>query len=80
MVGQSAELAYATAVCQYRQRDYPAALASLAEIVEQGVQQHPELGIGTQTEGMEVRSGYCSDGQVGLLRKWPSCCIDLQQA
>ena len=78
MVGQSAELAYATAVCQYHQGDYPAALASLAEIVEHGVQQHPELGIGTQTEGMEVRFGCCCDGQSAAQVGWPCCCIDLE--
>ncbi|KAL4422716.1 hypothetical protein ABPG75_008913 [Micractinium tetrahymenae] len=56
MVGYSPELAYAVAACQYQQRDYAGALASLAEIVEAGVQRHPELGIGTQTQGMEARS------------------------
>ena len=60
--GHTPELAYAVAACQYRQHDFPAALASLADIVEAGVQQHPELGIGTQTEGMEVGVG------------WPLCC------
>ncbi len=54
--GHTPALAYAVAVCQYRQHAMPAALASLADIVEAGVQQHPELGIGTQTEGMEVRA------------------------
>lgn len=53
-LGYSAELAYAVAACQYRQGDFSGAAASLADIVELGVQQHPELGIGTQTEGMEV--------------------------
>lgn len=64
MVGYSPELAYAVAACQYQQRDYTSALASLAEIVQAGVQRHPELGIGTQTQGMEV--GGCLRGWRGV--------------
>lgn len=53
-VGFSPELAYALAACRYRGGDLPGAAAALAEVVQAGVQLHPELGIGTQTEGMEV--------------------------
>lgn len=60
-VGYSPELVYSLAVCQYRAGDLSGAAATLAEVVEAGVQQHPELGIGTQTEGMEV----CGEGACG---------------
>lgn len=52
--GYTPELAYSLAACQYRGGNLAGAAASLAQVVEAGVQQHPELGIGTQTEGMEV--------------------------
>jgi len=70
MVGYSPELAYGVAACQYQQRDYAGALASLGDIVAAGVQQHPELGIGTQTQGMEVSmvglgQGWCRQGEAG---------------
>ena len=52
--GYTPELAYSLAACQYRGGDLAGAAASLAQVVQAGVQQHPELGIGTQTEGMEV--------------------------
>ncbi len=54
MVGYTPELAYAVAACHYRLRDYGAALKVVAEIIELGVREHPELGIGSQSEGVEV--------------------------
>ncbi|KAI3430438.1 hypothetical protein D9Q98_005033 [Chlorella vulgaris] len=54
--GGSAELAYALAVCHYRRRDFQASIASLAQIVEAGAQQYPELGIGAQTESQGALS------------------------
>ncbi|PRW32971.1 TPR repeat-containing isoform B [Chlorella sorokiniana] len=56
MVGFSPELAYGLAACRYRAGDLSGAAAALADVVQAGVQLHPELGIGTQTEGMEARS------------------------
>jgi tetratricopeptide repeat protein 30 len=67
----SPELAYAVAACQYRLRDHASALATLSQIVEAGVQLHPELGIGTQTEGMEVRQG--------CLKPQPAWCLSTCQ-
>lgn len=32
------------------------ALFSIADIIEQGIREHPELGVGMATEGIEVRS------------------------
>lgn len=56
-VGFAPELAYALAACRYRGGDLSSAAAALADVVQAGVQLHPELGIGTQTEGMEVSRG-----------------------
>uniref|UniRef100_A0A9L0JB96 Tetratricopeptide repeat protein 30 n=1 Tax=Equus asinus TaxID=9793 RepID=A0A9L0JB96_EQUAS len=34
----------------------PAALKHIADIIERGIRQHPELGVGMATEGIDVRS------------------------
>ena len=54
--GFVAELAYAIGLCHYQQRQYGPALKLIAEIIERGVREHPELSVGSQTEGIDVRS------------------------
>ena len=51
-----AELAYSIALCYYEQKQYGPALKHIAEIIERGVREHPELSVGSQTEGVDVRS------------------------
>eukprot|EP00965_Chrysotila_dentata_P127625 4220704-Pleurochrysis_carterae.AAC.1 len=41
--GFQAELAYAIGLCYYQQRQYGPALKHIAEIIERGVREHPEL-------------------------------------
>ena len=40
----------------YRLKDYAPALKHIADIIERGIREHPELSVGMQTEGIEVRS------------------------
>ncbi|KAF6262654.1 hypothetical protein COO60DRAFT_1268016 [Scenedesmus sp. NREL 46B-D3] len=54
--GSQPELQYNLALCCYKLKQYSQALKHLAEIVEKGVREHPELGVGSQLEGLEVRS------------------------
>ena len=54
--GFVAELAYAIGLCHYQQKQYGPALKLIAEIIERGVREHPELSVGSQTEGIDVRS------------------------
>merc|ERR1719454_1813587 len=54
--GFVAELAYAIGLCYYHQRQYGPALKYIAEIIERGVREHPELSVGSQSEGVDVRS------------------------
>eukprot|EP01025_Chloroclados_australasicus_P031802 TRINITY_DN3218_c0_g3_i1.p1 TRINITY_DN3218_c0_g3~~TRINITY_DN3218_c0_g3_i1.p1 ORF type:complete len:225 (-),score=21.59 TRINITY_DN3218_c0_g3_i1:131-805(-) len=56
MVGFKADLVHNIALCHYRMKQYGAALKNIAEIIEKGVREHPELGIGSSSEGMEMRS------------------------
>merc|ERR1711871_499409 len=54
--GYVPELKYAVALCHYRQNSYGAALKDIAEIIERGVREHPELSVGSNTDGIDVRS------------------------
>jgi tetratricopeptide repeat protein 30 len=53
--GYAADLAYNIALCYYRQGQYGPALKHIAEIIEKGVREHPELSVGSNTDGIEVR-------------------------
>ena len=37
-------------------KDYAPALKHIADIIERGIREYPELSVGMQTEGIEVRS------------------------
>lgn len=43
---RQAELQYNIALCCYKLKQYSQALKHLAEIIERGVREHPELGVG----------------------------------
>ena len=40
----------------FRVKDFAPALKHIADIIERGIREHPELSVGMQTEGIEVRS------------------------
>ncbi|PAA77981.1 hypothetical protein BOX15_Mlig015039g2, partial [Macrostomum lignano] len=50
------DLAYNIAICHYQMRQYAQALKFIADVIEKGIRDHPELGVGMTTEGIEVRS------------------------
>ncbi len=56
-----AELAYAIGLCYYQQKQFGPALKHIAEIIERGVREHPELSVGSQTEGIEVHPPWASE-------------------
>ena len=49
--GYQPDVAYNEALCAYRSRKYGPCLKHLAEIIERGVREHPELLVGAVTEG-----------------------------
>lgn len=55
-LGFKADLTYNIALCFYRMQQYGPSLKSIAEIIEKGIEEHPELNIGSNTEGNEARS------------------------
>ncbi|KAJ3278898.1 Tetratricopeptide repeat protein 30A, partial [Borealophlyctis nickersoniae] len=56
IVGYQAELSYNIALCHYQLKQYVPALKYIADIIEKGIREHPELGVGMATEGIEIRS------------------------
>lgn len=55
-LGYQSDLAYNIALCYYREKQYGLALRNISEIIEKGVRSHPELSVGSNTDGIEVRS------------------------
>lgn len=54
--GHQPELAYNIALCFYQMKQYGPALKHVAEIIERGVTEHPELGVGAASNEAGVRS------------------------
>ncbi|KAK0182637.1 hypothetical protein PV327_000752 [Microctonus hyperodae] len=54
--GFKPHLSYNVALCYYKIKEYAASLKHIADIIEQGIKEHPELSVGMTTEGIEVRS------------------------
>ena len=54
--GYQPDVAYNEALCAYRSRKYGPCLKHLAEIIERGVREHPELLVGAVTEGEDAPS------------------------
>jgi hypothetical protein len=76
LLGPQPELLYNIALCHYRQKQFAPALKALGEVIERGVREHPELSVGSATEGLEVRS--VGNSQVGarcLGNSWTVRCV-----
>lgn len=56
VVGYRADTCYCIALCHYMMNQYAASLKYITEIIERGIKEHPELSVGMQTEGVEIRS------------------------
>uniref|UniRef100_A0A7S0YIU3 Tetratricopeptide repeat protein 30 n=1 Tax=Hemiselmis tepida TaxID=464990 RepID=A0A7S0YIU3_9CRYP len=56
VLGYQPELAYNIALCHYRLKQFGPAMKHIADIIEKGVREHPELSVGSNTEGIDVRS------------------------
>lgn len=54
--GYHASLSYNIALCYYQTKQYAMALKHIADIIERGIREHPELSVGMTTEGIDVRS------------------------
>nr|CAG4650016.1 EOG090X0302 [Sida crystallina] len=54
--GFEPQLLYNVALCHYKMKEYAPAIKYIADIIERGIREHPELSVGMATEGLEVRS------------------------
>lgn len=54
--GYRSDLAYNIALCNYALKRYSTSLKFIADIIERGIREHPELNVGMATEGVDVRS------------------------
>ena len=54
--GYKADLAYYIALCSSQLTQFGTALTSTTEIIDRGVQEPPELSVGSNADGIEVRS------------------------
>ncbi|OWR43126.1 intraflagellar transport protein 70A [Danaus plexippus] len=56
ILGFNAHLHYNVALCYFRLKEYPQALKHITLVIEKGIRDHPELGVGMQSEASEVKS------------------------
>eukprot|EP00128_Syssomonas_multiformis_P009164 Colp12_sorted_trinity150504_noHs@33263 len=56
VLGYQPDLSYNIALCFYNMKQYGLALKHIADIIERGIREHPELSVGMTTEGIDVRS------------------------
>jgi len=54
--GYQCDIAYNIALCYYKTNQLASSLKHIADIIEKGVREHPELGVGSNSEGVEVKS------------------------
>jgi len=66
--GYQPDLAYNIALCYYSQKQYGPALKHIAEIIERGVRDHPELSVGALAEGTGTLQAR-SVGNTGVLKE-----------
>ena len=55
-VGYDCELAYNISLCHYKMKQLAPSLKYIAEIIEKGVKEHPELGVGSYAPDIDVKS------------------------
>jgi len=54
--GYQCDIAYNIALCYYKMKQLAPSLKHIADIIEKGVREHPELGVGSNSDGVEVKS------------------------
>jgi tetratricopeptide repeat protein 30 len=54
--GFAPDLSYYISLCYYMMKQYVMALKYLADIIERGIRDHPELNVGMATEGLDLNT------------------------
>lgn len=73
-MGYNCEMAYNIALCHYKMKQLAPSLKNIAEIIEKGVREHPELGVGANADGIEVKSKIYLKEKPYFLRCWKHNC------
>lgn len=55
-LGYQPDVTYNIALCYYFEKQYGQALRHISEIIEKGIRHHPELSVGSNSDGIEARS------------------------
>ena len=56
MAGYQCDIAYNISLCYFKLKQLAPSLKHLADIIEKGVREHPELGVGSNAEGEDVKT------------------------
>ncbi|XP_062507596.1 intraflagellar transport protein 70A-like [Corticium candelabrum] len=56
VLGYNPHLCYSIALSYYQMKQYAVSLKHIADIIERGIRDYPELSVGVTTEGIDVRS------------------------
>ena len=54
--GYQCDIAYNISLCYYKLMQLAPSLKHIADIIEKGVREHPELGVGSNSDGVEMTS------------------------
>lgn len=55
MVGFEPQLLYNVALCHFKMAEYAPAIKYIADIIERGIREHPELSVGMATEVLVIQ-------------------------
>jgi tetratricopeptide repeat protein 30 len=56
ILGFVPQIMYNVALCHFKKKDYTQAMKVMQEIIEKGIKEHPELSVGSNQDGIDVRS------------------------
>ena len=54
--GYQCDIAYNISLCFYKSMQLAPSLKYIADIIEKGVREHPELGVGSNSDGVDMKS------------------------
>jgi tetratricopeptide repeat protein 30 len=56
LTGYQCDIGYNVALCYYKLKQLAPSLKHIADIIEKGVREHPELGVGSNSDGVDVKT------------------------
>lgn len=56
IAGYQCDIAYNIALCYFKLKQLAPSLKHIADIIEKGVREHPELGVGSNSDGVDIKT------------------------